>query len=103
MASRKLTAQNHRPNYNERADLASPFEEIGLTDLVTFTVLARALEHSLKSVSIDLELNSIKNKSGVSPFFLWRVPKEKGKIILCRECPEPRRKEKKNLGEPRVP
>jgi hypothetical protein len=26
------------PNHNERADLASPFEEIGLTDLVTFAV-----------------------------------------------------------------
>jgi hypothetical protein len=26
------------PNYNERADLASPFEQISLTDLVTFAV-----------------------------------------------------------------
>jgi hypothetical protein len=26
------------PNYNERADLASPYEQIGLTDLVTFAV-----------------------------------------------------------------
>jgi hypothetical protein len=25
---------------------------------------------------------------------MWRVPKEKGEIILCRECPELRRKEK---------
>jgi hypothetical protein len=30
---------------------------------------------------------------------MWRVPKEKGEIILCRECPEPRRKEKKKLNK----
>jgi hypothetical protein len=27
------------------------------------------------------------------------VPKEKGEIILCRECPEPRRKEKEKLSK----
>jgi hypothetical protein len=61
------------------------------------------LEHSLKNVSIDLELNSIKNKSCVSPFFLWRVPKEKGRIILCRECPNLGERRRRTLGEPRVP
>jgi predicted metal-binding protein len=27
------------------------------------------------------------------------VPKEKGQIILCGECPGPRRKEKKKLNK----
>jgi hypothetical protein len=30
---------------------------------------------------------------------MWRVPKEKGELILCRECPKPRHKEKEKLRE----
>jgi hypothetical protein len=30
---------------------------------------------------------------------MWEVPKEKGETILCRECPEPRRKEKEKLSK----
>jgi hypothetical protein len=25
---------------------------------------------------------------------MWRVPKGEGELVLCRECPRPRRKEK---------
>jgi hypothetical protein len=30
---------------------------------------------------------------------MWRVPKEKGELILCRECPKPRPDEKEKLRE----
>lgn len=30
---------------------------------------------------------------------MWRVPKEKGELILCRECLKPRPNEKEKLRE----
>jgi hypothetical protein len=46
-----------------------------------------------------IELSSTKNKNSLLGSLMWRVPKEKGELILCRECPKPRQKEKEKLRE----
>jgi hypothetical protein len=46
-----------------------------------------------------IELSSTKNKNNLLGSLMWRVPKEKGELILCRECPKPRPYEKEKLRE----
>jgi len=53
----------------------------------------------MSSTRGSIELSSTKNKNSLLGSLIWRVLKEKGELILCRECPKPRPNEKEKLRE----